>query len=269
MKFPNVLLLLLLLLLSGSVGFGASPSPTPGSDAPAEAASRSDLEKIGLLRIWYFGDPKSPRITVGCQGSNGDASVLGSYMRAGQTGSYRAMKPGSYSLKILDGSALPDATGRLAGGEAIAQPEKVDLKGGFLTTIVVHESGNKFNVSVFDEGVSKHDDAGAALRVFDYSGLDLLSLRVESSGESKEIWNSKKGQSATSAMQPGPCRLELLRSTADKQRPVTSSEVDIAPSSLTSVLVFQDRYGDPSISVLDDRDFSVSKEEVKSLMGEH
>ena len=263
MIFRNWLTLIFAFALSITLARAQDSSPTPTPDPH----SKGNLAKAGLVRVWYFGDQKSPRITVVCEPASGDAAILGSYLRAGQLRGYRAVRPGTYSVKILDGSVTPDANGHITGGTPITPPEKLELKAGTLGTIVIRESDKKFTASTFGEELAQGDKSGPTLRVFDYSGAPSMSLRAALAGEPTEIWNSTRENPFTCPAKPGQCRFELWRPIGKDMRPVSSYETTINPSSLTSVVIYTDRYGEPAMSVVDDREINISADELKGLSG--
>lgn len=211
-------------------------------------------KKMAAVRLWYFGSPESPRITASCEKEGAESVVLGSSVRADNILTYREIEPGSYSLSVLNGSIIPDATGHIpSGNRPLASSPKFNLKAGSFTTFVVRESGGKYTIDPYrDEVVT--DASGPNLRILNFSGADHLGIYLPSENKEREIWNS---QASTPFFLKGlkgsnPYRLQLCRIVDGNPERVSGFETEMSSQSACSVVIYLDRYGDLAMRVVED-----------------
>jgi len=261
----RILTVCLALLPASLFAQDAVPTPTP---APIIANPESaGSKKISFLRVWYFGAPKSKRITLLCQQGTGDPIVLGSYVRAGDVKNYRPFKPGNYVLSTVDGSVVPDANGKVASGSPpISKNVTLDVKPGTFSTVIVREKEGNFSTEVIEDKIPENS-AGPSIRTFDFTGSPDVSVRLINGEKKLELWNASMANPLISSVSiaPGSCRFEFCRTIDGQRRCLAGYERDLKAKSSYSVVIYTDRYGEPAFAVTEDQAASVSAEEMKEL----
>ncbi|MFZ4776241.1 MAG: hypothetical protein ACOYM3_12790 [Terrimicrobiaceae bacterium] len=237
------------------------PEPSP---TPASAGIRSS---VSFARLWYVGGPKAPRITVALQ-SGQAPQVVASYVRPGRLGSYRLTKPGANSVMILDGSVIPDATGQIsAEGKSLAQPIAVNFKGGAFNTIIVEEKDGKLFTTIIEDKPPSMD-TGPAFRIFDYTGSTNESVQIVSRDKPVEVWKSSTPTPITKLLTglQGPVSVQLGSIRNGTPVVLSSYETEVTPSKSYSIVLSFDRYGERSLSFVEDADSNANAEQIREFL---
>lgn len=240
----------------------------PAPEATPQPAPHSLLAKVSFVRLWYVGTQKAPKVTVAFKSGEKDPKVIGSGVRAGRMGSYRMFLPGEYSLSVLDGSAIPDAAGKLPPNAApLVPPQQVSLKAGAFQTVVVEEKDGKMSATSMDDK-PPGEDMGPVLRVFDYTGSTGQSLRLSCNDKQTEVWNSSLPTpfSKDAPGLHGDARIELVSSASGKPVVINAYETTIDPKKSYSVVVSYDRYGQQSFSFVEDASSSADEQQIKAFL---
>lgn len=193
--------------------------------------------------------------------------MLGSYIRAGEVRSYRPFKSGSYVLSTVDGSVIPDANGRIAAGSPpIGKNVTLDLKPGTHMTVVVQEKDGKFSTETLEDKLPENP-TGPTIRVFDFSGKSDASVRLINGQKTVELWSPKMANPlvASGVAAGGDCRFEFWRTIDNQARCIAAYEKNLSGKGSCSVVIYTDRYGEPSMSVTDDANGKISADELKGL----
>ncbi len=275
MKFPKAL------LAAGSLAScalqpqlnGQTPSPSPapvqtkneaGEAGQAENASR--MARAGFVRVWYFGAPGAPLITVATRSGEGKMMVIGSGIRPDRMLSYRPIRPGTYTLAVFDGSILPDADGQLPPGISPKStwPLKVD-RGTFVTAIIRFSDG-KWIPTIFSDA-KMDDDTGPALRIFDFLNAPGGKVSLAVGGKTKEIWATGAGL-ATETVLPGfagNARFAFGKSSGGVFTVTNSAEIDLSARMSYSVILYIDRYGNDAFAVVENARAAVNQNDLEAL----
>lgn len=238
----------------------ASPTPSPGP-----TASRS---RVSFVRLWYVGAPKSPRITASFKAGDQESRVIGSHVRPGRLGSYRMFLPGAYSFIVMDGNLVPDAAGKLPpDASPVTAPVPVTLKSGAFHTLVVEEKNGRMGTSVIDDDPLK-PETGSGLRVFDYTGSTADSVRMTCNEKEFEIWNSSRGTPFEKSLAgiEGSTRLELVSRVNDKPAVLGAYETTIEPQKSYSLVIYFDRYGQKTFTLVEAASAPVDKAEIDAFL---
>lgn len=246
---------------------GGSPVQTEDVADVSPAPDKSKFSKVSFLRIWYFGAPDSQRITVASRLPSGEAKVLGSAIRADRMLGYRALKPGSYNLNILDGSIVPDANGKLPeGGKTLGSFSLNLVPGSFNTVVLKNTAGRVATEVLTDEAPS--DGSGPQVRILDLLASKGAKVFLSVGTKKREIWSSG-GPAATGEVSlsgvSSPARFEFGRQGPNGFLATNSFEMTLSPLSGYSLVVYSDRYGHDAMAVLENATANVSAEELKEL----
>jgi len=254
--------------------FAQMPSPSPSSTVSDEGQvvggpKKSPRERVGYVRVWYFGNPNSPNVTVACSPASGDPSVIGSSIAAGRVVSYRMMKNGSYMLNVIDGNIVPDAAGHIPASKPLAPPLNIEVKGNTFLTVVIHEENGKFTMDSFqDERASA--TGGSIVRVFNYCNLAGASIHLSDGKQDRELGNSssKNPEVIKGLTAADPCQFQLVGNVDGKRKILANFEGSLDSTTACSVVAFSDRYGDPALMVVEDAKAPFTDEMIKTLAGE-
>ena len=241
--------------------------PTP---TPAEPPKDSLLSKVSFLRVWYVGTPQSPRITLSSDPGEGSSRVLGSSMRPGRLGSYRLLKPNPMVAVTYNGSAIPNAEGKLENpGEPLAKSDKIPLKGGAFYTLIVREESGKYSVETLED-LPPEKDLGPKFRVFDFSKLESGGITLSTSGAAEKVWSVDE-KSPFSRNLPGKSglgRLELIGILNNKPALIGAYEMDVSPQKSYSIVLYIDRYGQRVFGVAEDAVAEYGEQDIKEFLKE-
>lgn len=238
------------------------PSPTP--------ARANALSSISYVRLWYVGGPKAPRITL-CTQVGQDPRVIASYVRPGRIGSYRLAKPGQTAILVLDGSVIPDSSGKIpTGGKPLVAPVAANFSGGAFHTIIVEEKDGKLATSVIEDKPPAKD-TGPAFRIFDYTGSENESLQIVAREKSVELWKSSIPTPATRLLTGlhGTASIQFASIRNGSPVVLNAYEAEISPSRSYSVVLSFDRYGERSLSCVEDADSCASAEQIREFLKEN
>jgi hypothetical protein len=242
------------------------PAPTPRPGA---------TRKVAAVRAWYIGSGDSPRITLACSPTSGDPMILGSYMPSGRFLSYRPIRPGSYTIHVLEGSVVPSPTAGKISVESknLAKLRSVELAPGSFNTLVIRETDGKFSLEELpDKKPGK--GTGPLVRILNFSGDSDLSIRLVNSNvtdkDSREIWKSSASDLTTlKSLSGGNPYMFLLDRLVDGAPKRTSSfEATLVPSSAFSLIIYPTAPGRIAMRGVRDAVADFSSEEIKELASE-
>ncbi len=268
-KLPLSLAVLLLLAAAGPARLSAQeelPAPTPTAEQLER--KRKLIEKLAFLRLWYFAPADSGRITVCLRPQGGgDPRVIASHVRAGSLRDYRVMRPGKYQALILEGSVVPDQTGKIAIPEKILASVPLDLAPGKFKTLLVNSKGGAYSCEILEDSPPA-EPGRVSFRIHDFSASVNEMLRFSAGAKPVPLWSSGNPTPAVKTVPDfsGTGRIELLNTSPQSPPiPVNSYELEGSPGAAFSIVLFIDRYGQKSLSVARDADIDLDEEEAKSL----
>lgn len=217
-------------------------------NAQEEAVAEDEAsQSSGFVRVWYFGKPDSPRVTIRRKGDGGggDGQVLGSAIRAGRMQSYREVPPGTQTFEVLPGSVVPDSEGRIPSGGTVLGTAEIELEAGDFRTLVVVRSEGGFEVSQLEDELPKKNQPGPIVRILDFSSPGDKGIWLGDESSEAMIWNSSQGASERLTNLPGagPHFFQLRAPVNGSMTDVSLYEMTLDPRSAGSLVVFDDRYG--------------------------
>jgi len=267
MSVPRLITALAFALAFAAGLHAQTPYPSP-SPTDATAPGKSPRDRVGFVRVWYFGTPKSPLVTVAGTAPTGAPITLGSGMRPGIMGNYRMMKAGSYSLNIIDGSIIPDENGHLSITRPLAPPIKVDIRGNSFVTLVVQDKEGSFSVDSYPDQPAT-PETGSVMRTFNFTDQPDLAITYSHGKKDHPLWDTKSQnpEILRGVVAAGPCHFELVREATGNQKVLAAFEAPVTTTTACTIVAYPDRYGDPALIVVDDAKSPFGEEAIKAVAG--
>ena len=268
MRSNRTPLIALVALLAGfyPVARLAAQESTP--EASPTVPPSAKRAKVSFVRLWYVGEPKSPRITAGFKSGAQEPRVIGSHVRPGRLGSYRMFLPGDYSCVVMDGNVIPDAAGKLPPKTSpVTAPVPVTLKPGAYHTLVVEEKNGRI-ASTFLDDVPPKPETDSRLRIFDYTNSKDDSLRMIFNEQESEVWNPSQGTPFEKSLAgiEGLASLKLFSKINDKPFVICAFETSIETQKSYSLVIFFDRYGQKAFTFVEDASAPFDTDEMEALL---
>jgi|GEM_PF-1977125 len=253
------------------------PTAVPSEDeiSPDATDTQEKSQKVAAVRAWYIGSDTSPRITLACAPESGDPVALGSYMPSGRFLSYRPIRPGTYTINVLDGSITPSpSTGKISVKErSLAKLPSVNIKADSFTTLLIRETDGKFSLEeIFDK--KPKTGTGPSVRIFDFSGDKGLSLWLTHSlttdKDSQEIWKTPASNPSTLNPLSGgnPFVFILKRMENDAPKRMSSYAASFTSSSAFSLVIYATKPGRIAMRGVQDATADFDPAEIKELSAE-
>ncbi len=274
MRFPNVLsttvvaAFALAPLLSGQTS-QVSPAPTQTEDEAAEVAPAAEppgVTRVGFVRVWYFGAPGAPHITLAIRSAEGTQTVLGSDIRPDRMLSYRPIRPGNYALAIFDGDILPDENGQLPQGSTPKSSGTLKVDRGAFATVVVRYVDGKWIPSSFSDN-RMDDDTGPVFRIFDFLNAAGGKVSVTVGDKTKQIWATGAGLATETSLPgfSGAARFQFGKSVGNTFTVTNSTETNLSSRMSYSLVLYPDRYGHDAFAVVENARAAVLPGDVEAL----
>lgn len=201
-----------------------------------------NLAKVALLRLWFVGQPDGPKLTLVRETKGQPPEVIESGIQNGLFSPYVALKPGKFTLHLLDGSVKKpeDPTEKLPLEEKkLVDPIEVDLAAGSYQTLVVEQKDGKLTSEVLAD-TRPDSSSPALLRVVDFSGLDGWKVQLADRQQRilQPIWDSGQGGTQPVAIGlTGIYRIVVTRPGEQGPRTAAVMEVELARGSSMSLLL--------------------------------
>jgi hypothetical protein len=214
MKPTRDVLLLGLLLLASAFPARTQESSGIGYVAP-KIPQDPNLSKVAFFRLCYPGSANAPSISLAQEPKGSKPTIIETNLPADTYSDYVPMKPGRFTLHLLDGNIPNDPAAAVPVKEKkLAEPLKAEMSPGSYSTLFVIERGGKITASFLPDPAP----AGSAphLRVIDASGLGEWSVRLltRENQPIKTLWNSGEAASGISLPSKGVYYIEVLRTPA-------------------------------------------------------
>lgn len=246
------------------------PTPTPTPTEEQISRKKKLLSKLSFARLWYFAPADAGRITLALKSAGSvDPRVIASHVRPGSIRDYRLMRPGKYELLLLDGNVIPDATGKINVPEKkLIPPLAIDFQPGKFQTLLVTSTNGSFSCQILEDTVPDKPN-GITFRVLDFSASKDEVLKLFAGQNASNLWASGNPRPTVKIVPnfSGLGRIELYKNSRSSPYPSNSYELEGAPNSAYSVVLFIDRYSQKSMSVTQDAFVDLDEEEAKSMVG--
>ena len=229
------------------------------NSAPSARPRADDLKRSPGLRILFFSNPKTPRISVAVEATGQKPEILASALPPWRGTDYYLFPPGKTKITLLPGSVLPagpDQAPNLSG--KLAEPLSLDLAPGTMTSVFVTETSGKLTTFLLSDAAKSSADApsGPVVKTFNAGISGVFSIYAKSGSLAPTvIWDSSKPKISETPLRNGAGQYSflLVEKTSQTEQPRVVYESVLSPSDVITLIVHEDRYGRITMTGISDR----------------